>query len=64
MSFELTQINIVVQEQANSQENMGEILFSRLSNFTIRKQIIDLLYKSEMYTKTTQIPIKSHNFAP
>ena len=31
-----------VEQQANSPENANELLFARLSNPTIKKQIIDL----------------------
>jgi hypothetical protein len=37
------------EQQSNSQENASELLFARLSNPIIKKQVIDLLYEAEFW---------------
>ncbi len=53
-----------VEQQANSPENASELLFSRLSNPLIKKQVIDLLYQSELWAGenvTYNEPIEDEN---
>jgi hypothetical protein len=40
-----------IEQQANSPENATELLFFRLSNPIIKKQIIDLLYQAEIWAE-------------
>jgi hypothetical protein len=39
-----------IEKKANSQENQSILLFKRLSNLNIKKQLIDLLLKGEEYS--------------
>jgi hypothetical protein len=53
-----------IEEQANSPENATELLFGRLSNSIIKKQIIDLLYQAELWAGenvTYNEPIEDEN---
>jgi hypothetical protein len=55
MSPEGIPVQKSVEEQANAQENASEILFDRLSNPIIRKQIIDLIEQSEIWRKENKV---------
>jgi len=52
MSFEILHQSKSTVEQVDSPENATELLFDRLSDPNIRKQVVDLILESEVWVKT------------
>lgn len=60
----ISQLKQSIEQQANSPENASELLFARLSNPNIRKQVLDLIYQSGVWMENNIVinePIKNED---